>query len=672
MLKIIIFILLSVYYASAINTFIGNNKRAEIFELTDNEIAVFNIFLPKTELVQLKRAAQYGNIQINTINTSFKTKNATLIVDIKGIEKVYDKVTFSLGGSSSRSFGKQGYNLKIRGKEDLFGRTHLRLRPDAREATYLRSKLVCDIHNRLGLPSISANFATLYINDEFMGFYVLLDAFKLSWVEHEYNEKDTTTLYQCKDLNNYLTVQTSSKGCTNENEEVTNHSEWIDFLTRLDAAQSAEEIEDFFDIDQFLKEIAFEYLSGSWDHYLNYAHNFYMYKPKNDKWKFLLYDFDGEFGQDIANGTQNQRNPSDDYPNYTFRQWARKRHLIDILIINNSTRFDNIVRNFVTEAFNPTVLFPHIDELKEFIRPYVVMDKTPNKNGKYPGRLNERSGDYSFAQWDANCEFTSIRSTQGAKAYGLKFWILAKYRFVCRTYNIECDPYYTDENYKYSIDENVEFKTKYYYPFYVSKTQTQSTTTATTESIISTTPPTEGIIPSSTVDSQLFENTNISFQTTTTTTIASQSTTTETMTITPSFEITVSQSTTLSEPTETSTSEIVTTTSDLIIPTSEALKPRYNCWLEYIGSEFSCCDSGNTDVYFYDGDGEWGFNFETQEWCGLSPYIDIVEDKECWSLKQGYSCCRGCKVQTKDEYGKWGIENNEWCGIQSYCSTITL
>jgi len=96
-----------------------------------------------------------------------------------------------------------------------------------------------------------------------MGFYILLDAFKLSWVEYEYDDKDSTSLYQCKNMNNVLTVQTSANGCENENEEVTDHSEWKELLTRFDAAQSAENIEDIIDVDQFLTEIAFEYLSGS-------------------------------------------------------------------------------------------------------------------------------------------------------------------------------------------------------------------------------------------------------------------------------------------------------------------------------------------------------------------------------------------------------------------------
>ena len=290
-----------------------------------------------------------------------------------------------------------------------------------------------------------------------------MDSIKLSWIDFVYGDKDSTSLYRCKDVNNDLSVKMSSTGCINDNEEVTDNSEWIEFLTALDSAQSAEDIENIFDIDLFLTEIAIEYISGSWDHYLIYGHNFYLYKPKDDKWKFIVYDYDGDFGQDIDMGINGMsfdftapRNPSTDYPTYSFEEWTKSRHLVDILILNNSTRFDNILTNLVSEIFNPATLFPYIDELKEFVRPYVELDKIPDENGKYPGRLNEKSGDYSLAEWDANCEFTTVRSSQGSRGYGLKYWILAKYRYICKAYNMECDQTYLDENYEYTIDKEVE------------------------------------------------------------------------------------------------------------------------------------------------------------------------------------------------------------------------
>jgi len=359
-------------------------------------------------------------------------------------------------------YGKSGYNIKIRGDKDLHGRTHLKIRPDSREATYLRTKLASDIHHRLGLPTISANYINLYINDKYMGFYVLEDAIKKSWIKYEYNDENTTTLYECKSTGNDLTVAKSGRKCANDNDEVTDNSDLIELLTALDNATSEEDIEDIFDIDLFLYEMAYEYLVGSWDHLLIYGHNFYLYKTESGKWKYLITDYDGDFGQDISIGITGMVTDAftpdrADFIHYTFNEWAHlPRRIIDILIKNNPTRFNNILKKFVTDAFNPALLFPRIDELKEFIRPYVILDKTPDENGKYPGKHHEEADHYTFEEWEANCEFTTVKTNQNSRAYGLKYWILEKYRYVCTHYDMECDPKYLDEQYEYTIDETVE------------------------------------------------------------------------------------------------------------------------------------------------------------------------------------------------------------------------
>ena len=375
----------------------------------------------------------------------------------------FNKITFKLGGSSSRIFSKFGYNIKIRGKKDLYGRTQFKLRPDAREATFMRTKLASDFHARLGIKTISSNYANLYINGEFMGFYVLMDSIKKSWIEAEYGDIETSTLYECSSTGNDLTVEASGKKCVNANKNVTDTSEFMKFLTDLNAAQTIEEVEKFFDVDLFLTEMAYEYLFGSWDHYLIYGHNFLLYKPAGSViWKYIITDFDGDIGQDISMGITGivpvPVLPTNlDFVNYTFKEWAYfPRHIIDVLIFKDSTRFDNILKKLVKEIFNPATLFPHIDEIKKFIKPYVEKDKTPDKNGKLPGRLHEETEDYTMEEWDANSEFTTICSAQCSRAYGLKYWILAKYRHVCKAYSIECDPTYMDENYKYTVDKNVE------------------------------------------------------------------------------------------------------------------------------------------------------------------------------------------------------------------------
>jgi len=371
---------------------------------------------------------------------TFKTKNATMIVEINGEKKEFNKVTFSVGGLFSRKFTKFQYNLKIRDKKDLYGRSQFKLRSDFTDPSILRSKLISDIHNKLGIPSISANYALLYINDEFMGLYVLTDSYKLSWIEKVYGEKNTTSLYKCD--SSFLTKKYCI--CPNENEDVKDKTEWKEFIHTLDNAESVSDIEDIFDVDQFITEMALEYLLGGWDH-INNQHNYYMFKPKNGKWLYLTYDFDLDLGNSYGVTIEQDFN---NFFHYEF-------NIVDILIKNDSSRFKAIIKDLITKVFNPGILYPHIDELKDFIRYYVKLDKEIGPLGYAPGRINKNGRDYLYTleEWEANTEFTKI-----CEFYGIKYWILEKYRYVCNEFHIKCDPVYMDSNYKYDV--NNKFKTK--------------------------------------------------------------------------------------------------------------------------------------------------------------------------------------------------------------------
>ncbi|KAL6635450.1 coth-domain-containing protein [Neocallimastix sp. 'constans'] len=434
---------------------------------TDTEVKQLNAVLTKDNLSE--NIDEIKNIEGDDLSSDmdFKTKNGTLTVNIAGEEKNFNKITFSLSGQYSRSLVKPNFNLKIRGKQNLFGRSQFKLRSDLTEPTFLRSKLNSDIHKKMGLTSILANYATLYINDEYMGLFVLTDAYKLPWIEQVYGEKDSIHLYKC--LGAHLSND-NINNCENENDDIVDPTEiseeWSSFIETIINAKSAEDIEDIFEVDHFIKEMAIEYLLGAWDH-LQLGHNFYLYKQPNGKWIYLTYDHDHSFGINldriflgilIVDLPERLERINLDYPNYSFSDWTQSRHLIDILILKDPTRFNQAIKEIVETVFNPATLFPHIDELKKFIRPYAQKDYTPNEEGKYPGRINTLGiNPYTFEHWEANSEFTSVITLQ-YNAYGIKYWILAKYRNVCKTYDLECDPVYLDENFKYDVDENIEFK----------------------------------------------------------------------------------------------------------------------------------------------------------------------------------------------------------------------
>jgi len=428
-----------------------------------------------------------------------------------------------------------------------------------------------------------------------------MDAPKPSWAEIEFGDKDTTHLYKCKAGG--VTLQANAGNCENENDEVTDTSDFKNFLSQLDRANTANDINKIFDGDQFMYEMAFEYLAGSWDHYLCTGHNFSVYKKPDShggKWTMVHYDFDADFGQDVcAFEFAGSVKADKDYPSWSWEDWSTKNsHLLDVLIKKDRTRFNAVMKRFVEEAFNPDLLFPRIDELKDFIRPYVKRDKTPGSNGKKPGMLNEKvNNDYSMEHWEANSEFTNIGISSSSSGYGLKFWILLRYRKVCKDFNLNCNPEYLDLNYYYDIDRAVEgpINTQFMFGgFGGFGQQQQQQTPKTTQSQ----PPKP--------------------RTTRTTTRRTTTTTSRRASNTPA-------------------------TSDCVAASQG----------------YPCCSSWNTSVVYQDETGDWGV--ENNEWCGITK-AQCWSTKLGFPC-----CSGCISVVYTDGDGNWGVENDDWCGLPKSC-----
>ncbi|OUM62205.1 hypothetical protein PIROE2DRAFT_11568, partial [Piromyces sp. E2] len=161
-------------------------------------------------------------------------------------EQKFSKVTFSIGGNSGSGYAKFGYNIKIRNnKKDLYGCTQFRVRGDPSDPSMIRNKLTTDIVNRMGIPTSYAGYP--------------------SWIEREFHEANSTHLYKCASSNNFLNYERGLDSCTNQNDDVTDNSEWTDLLKSLDAANTFEEIDKLLDTDLFIKVMAAEWLLGKWD-----------------------------------------------------------------------------------------------------------------------------------------------------------------------------------------------------------------------------------------------------------------------------------------------------------------------------------------------------------------------------------------------------------------------
>ncbi|OUM70580.1 carbohydrate esterase family 1 protein [Piromyces sp. E2] len=81
--------------------------------------------------------------------------------------------------------------------------------------------------------------------------------------------------------------------------------------------------------------------------------------------------------------------------------------------------------------------------------------------------------------------------------------------------------------------------------------------------------------------------------------------------------------------------------------------------------DYPCCDPSNTYVVYVDNAGKWGI--ENNDWCGISEenIPSPAENTECWAEKFDYPCCKKTttKILNIDSNGYWGIEDGEWCGL---------
>ncbi|ORX52073.1 hypothetical protein BCR36DRAFT_350232 [Piromyces finnis] len=431
-------LLISVLITTVLGSYLNGLNRT--FEEIDLTMVDLYVTMPPSEVEKLIEMAQVDSKMVengNSINIpDFKYEDAKIIAKWNGKEKIYEKVSFKTGGMYARSKDKVGFNIKLDKK--FLGRKNIRLRPDASDKGHLRSKLSCDVANRIGLPSVQASYARLYMNNEFWGLYTLMDSIKSSWIKETFNpsEKEITTLFQCKS-NGFDFKPNSASVCNNANDDYLDMTEFEKLVEDVNACQTIEEIENLMDVDVLLKYFVMEWLVGSFDHFLFNGHNLMFYKKESDgKWILIEYDYDNTFGGGLSGTYWNDKGLNQDGTGadrgldavlFTFADWEKNLPIINILVHQNKERFNKVLHEVLVSAFNPYILIPHIDEIKQFLAPYAEEDITPLSDGSLPGRINHigKQNSYTLAEFESFIE----NNTKG--------WINTKFDFVCEYYGFD-------------------------------------------------------------------------------------------------------------------------------------------------------------------------------------------------------------------------------------------
>ena len=313
--------------------------------------------------------------------------HAVFIFDNGSIRDTLNDVGFRLRGNTSRNADKNSFkisfNTYVPGR-DYYGLEKMNINGEHNDPSIFRSKLGWDIAKQIGLPASRCNHVRLHVNGEYFGLFVNVEHVDEEFVDLRFGNKDGN-LYKClypADLH-YLGSNPDAykleifgrqvyqlKTNTSEN-DYSKLAHFVDVLNNTPTAELSCELEQVFNVNQYLKYIVFDILTSNWDGPIFNKNNFYLYEnPENGLVEYIPYDIDNTFGIDWYNVDWANRNIYSWSPSSEYRPIYEK--LMEVPEYKN--RFTYFLRNTVLDIFNENNLNAHIDSLKSKMDPWRMDD----------------------------------------------------------------------------------------------------------------------------------------------------------------------------------------------------------------------------------------------------------------------------------------------------------
>ncbi|KAG0283061.1 hypothetical protein BGZ97_008726, partial [Linnemannia gamsii] len=348
-------------------------------------------------------------MEAQPMNANFRYINDKLVHSV-------DNITIAVSGKSSMEFNKQAIKLEFdtKANQTFFSRPSIKLRSESSDPTMIREKLYIDVLNAVGVPTQQGAWVRVFMNSKPVGLYLMVDDIGNSFLKQTVHHGDggvvRGSLWQMNapevdrqgDLK-YLgpTEDTYPKDCykmktLGGNPVTAPMTQLIQLMKSLEDFKPLEMNggtywESLIDVDGFLRNMAMEYLAGSWDAYWWSGSNYFLYfnpslgtdNPPKGKWQWISTDFDGTFGDG---------DPTDTLTTYqAYADFSKHdRPMITKLIMQSpdlNKRFEQTLKDIVSYAFKPEALFPRLEAYEKMLEKDVAWDDSIDRSG-YPGKTN--------------------------------------------------------------------------------------------------------------------------------------------------------------------------------------------------------------------------------------------------------------------------------------------
>ena len=314
------------------------------------------------------------------------------ITDMSGTYAL-DSVGVRLKGNSSYDFyptSKKPMKLDFNefiGGQNFHGLKKLNLNNCWSDPTFMREKIFFDVSREQGVLAPRMNYANVYLNDMFWGFYALVEQVDKTFLDRWLGENDGNLfkagdnytldgagLGQEADLNHYGNTAANYAGRyelkTNETQ-----NDWSDLIQLLDLIDNSSfndlvtELPQAMVLDEALRSLALDNIFGNMDAYYGSARNYYLYHDSSTfQWNWIKWDANMSFGRYVPQWI-------DDPATLPATYTASGRRLLQ-RVMQNATLRTAYLNEYcaVLDRFSNAELDPRIDALRSLVEEHVEAD----------------------------------------------------------------------------------------------------------------------------------------------------------------------------------------------------------------------------------------------------------------------------------------------------------
>lgn len=317
-----------------------------------------------------------------------------------------------LRGNTSRGHVKRSFKIDFQefGGEKFLTHKKINLKPNVNDPSHVRELLTMKLYRQMDVPAPRVAPSALYFNEEYMGVYLMLEQIDDEFVDKRFGHEEGF-LYKCSfgaTLENNGRVFSDDLYESKMNEESDTRNELQSFVEVLNGTTDDDfrnEIQQVFQVDRFIRQLAVEAVTGHWDGYSYLGNNYYLfYNERSGKFEFIAYDTDNTWGIDWV---------SRDWATRDLNHFHRHGHarpltsrILDVPEFRN--RYNACLNKVFQLFFTEVMLFPVLENLENVLDPYIEID-------------NKFAASFGFSQEDFKNSFDTYNESH--VEYGLREFI---------------------------------------------------------------------------------------------------------------------------------------------------------------------------------------------------------------------------------------------------------